>query len=250
MTAQYVYGVTFAATVIPENLTGIDGAAVTLVTHGRCGAVVSDLNAGRPLGTRYDLLAHENVLASLARGDTPVLPFRFGAAMSGAGEVAGELLSDNKERLLADLEQLAGRIELVVKGRYDNGSAYREVLAEEPEILEIRERIQGLPEDSTYNERVHLGELVAIAMAAKQAADGERLVAALSPYAERLATRATAREDEAANVAFLVERDRRAEFEKAVEALGEQWAGRVRLRLLGPMPPYDFVSSGSGQEAA
>jgi hypothetical protein len=250
MTAQYVYGVTFAATAIPEDLAGIDGVAVTLVTHGRCGAVVSDLNDARPLGTRDDLLAHENVLASLAQGDTPVLPFRFGAAMSGPGEVAGELLSGNEESLLAELEQLAGRVELVVKGRYDNGSAYREVLAEEPEILEIRERIQGLPEDTTYNERVHLGELVAHAMAAKQAADGERLVAALSPYAERLATRPPAREDEAANVAFLVERDRRAEFERAVEALGEQWAGRVRLRLLGPLPPYDFVGSGSGQEAA
>lgn len=250
MTAQYVYGVTLAASAVPDDLTGIDGAPVALVPHGRCCAVVSDLTADRPLGTRDDLLAHESVLAALAQANTPVLPFRFGAAMSGPDEVAGELLSDNEEHLLADLERLAGRVELVVKGRYDNGSAYREVLGEDPQIREIRERIQGLPEDATYNERIHLGELVANAMAAKQAADGERLVAALSPYAEAVAKRAPGREDEAANVAFLVENDRRAEFERAVEALGEQWAGRVRLRLLGPLAPYDFVTSGGGQEAA
>jgi hypothetical protein len=31
------------------------------------------------------------------------------------------------------------------------------------------------------------------------------------------------------------------EFDDAVEDLGRDLAGRVRLRLLGPLAPYDFV---------
>jgi len=39
----------------------------------------------------------------------------------------------------------------------------------------------------------------------------------------------------------LVERERQEEFEDAVEGVGEELAGRVRLRLLGPVAPYDFT---------
>lgn len=127
---------------------------------------------------------------------------------------------------------------------------YREILAEEPEIVEIRARIQGMSEDASYHERVRIGELVAQAMAAKQAADGERLLTALAPYAVEIAERRPAAEDEVANVAFLIAQDRRAGFERAIEALGQEWAGRIRLRLIGPLPPFDFVGPDTGQEAA
>jgi hypothetical protein len=43
------------------------------------------------------------------------------------------------------------------------------------------------------------------------------------------------------NAAFLVERERVRVFEDAVEDLGRDLIGRVRLRLLGPLAPYDFV---------
>ena len=50
--------------------------------------------------------------------------------------------------------------------------------------------------------------------------------------------------EDVVNVAFLVERDRQEEFENAVEGVGEELVGRVRLRLLGPVAPYDFVPEG------
>jgi hypothetical protein len=222
---------------------------VSLVKHGRFGALVSDLPPGRPLGNRGDLVAHERVLARLAE-EYPVLPFRFGAAMTGPEKVASELLAANQDRLLDDLERIAGRVELVVKGRYEDEVVYREVLDEAPEVREIHERIQGKPEAAVYNERVRMGELVAQVLARKQAVDGERLVSALSPYAEEVLTRGLAQEDEVVNAAFLVKRDRRARFERALEELGQEWAGRIRLRMVGPVAPYDFVSSPAGREAA
>jgi hypothetical protein len=243
MTTQYVYGVTYAGAALPSRLQGIDGAAVTLVTQDRCAALVSELSVERPLGIRDDLIAHERVLESLAREETPILPFRFGAAMSGPEEVEMELLAGNQHGFLEGLERIAGRIELVVKGRYEGETAYREVVGEEPEVLEIRERIQGLPEDASYHERVRMGELVAQALARKQVVDNERLVTTLSAHAEDVVARPPASEDEVANAAFLVKKERRSAFEQALEAVGEEWVGRVRLRLIGPVPPYDFVAS-------
>jgi hypothetical protein len=48
MTSKYIYGVTHSTTTLPAPVTGIAGAPVTLVTHDRCGALVSDLPADRP----------------------------------------------------------------------------------------------------------------------------------------------------------------------------------------------------------
>jgi hypothetical protein len=48
---------------------------------------------------------------------------------------------------------------------------------------------------------------------------------------------------DAAHVAFLVRVDQEKEIEHVVKYLGEKWDGRVELRLLGPMAPYDFVGA-------
>ena len=124
MTAMYVYGVTYAETKVPDLVRGIENATVTVVPQGRCGALVSELAGDRPLGQRADLLAHEGVLEHLSQAQVPVLPFRFGAVMTGPSEVAGELLAVHQEQFLAELGHLAGRIELVVKGRYEIGRAH------------------------------------------------------------------------------------------------------------------------------
>ena len=43
------------------------------------------------------------------------------------------------------------------------------------------------------------------------------------------------------DVALLVDDDRRAEFEEHLEGLAEAVHERIRLRLVGPVAPYDFV---------
>ena len=43
------------------------------------------------------------------------------------------------------------------------------------------------------------------------------------------------------DVALLVDDERRADFEEQLESLAEEVHERIRLRLVGPMAPYDFV---------
>jgi hypothetical protein len=57
--------------------------------------------------------------------------------------------------------------------------------------------------------------------------------------------RELSREDDVLDVGFLINRQEREAFEKLVEEIGEGNSRRIRLRLAGPLPPYDFV----GQEA-
>ena len=238
--ACYVYGVVRGKARLPDDLVGLGGANVSIVRHGDLAGVVSEISPGQALGTRDDLLAHEDVVETLAT-ETTTLPLRFGAVVTTPDALVEEMLVPYHDWFMDVLDGLSGTREFAVIGAYVEDVLIREVLEEEPEAARLRERIRELPEDAAYYDRVRLGELIVKAMDEKRQADTEELVAALEPYTADAALRAPAGEDTAADVAFLVAERRLPEFEDAVDALGERWAGRVRLRMVGPLAPYDFV---------
>jgi hypothetical protein len=82
---------------------------------------------------------------------------------------------------------------------------------------------------------------VVAALEERRDEEGAQLVQRLEPFAARAVSHRPGQPDDVVNAAFLVDRDRVPEFENAVEDLGRELAGRVRLRLLGPLAPYDFV---------
>ena len=240
MTATYVYGLVGADAKLPDDLTGLGpSGTVSTIAHGDVAAIVSDVPTDRPLGTRDDLLAHETVVDAVA-ASAAVLPMRFPAVVEADG-VVDELLAPNHDRFVAALGELEGRVQYTLKGRYERDVVLREVLEEHPEIGELQAEIRDLPEDATYHQRLRLGELVVGALEERRDAEAARLAQRLQAYAVGVAEHHPGQPDDVVNTAFLVERERTQEFEDAVEGLGEELHGRVRLRLLGPLAPYDFV---------
>jgi hypothetical protein len=240
MTATYVYGLVGADAKLPDDLTGLGpSGTVSTIAHGDVAAIVSDVPTDRPLGTRDDLLAHETVVDTVA-ASAAVLPMRFPAVVEADG-VVDELLAPNHDRFVAALGELEGRVQYTLKGRYEQDVVLREVLEEHPEIRELQAEIRDLPEDATYHQRLRLGELVVGALEERRDAEAARLAQRLQAYAVGVTEHHPGQPDDVVNTAFLVERERTQEFEDAVEGLGEELHGRVRLRLLGPLAPYDFV---------
>lgn len=241
-TACYVYGIVPEGTRLPEGLRGVGDPAgeVTVVRHGRLAAIVSEVPADRPLGTRDDLLAHERVLDMVA-AEAPVLPMRFGAVLTDVEAAAEELLAPHHDHFASALFELAGSAQFTVKGRYVRDTVLREVLAEEPEVARLREALRDLPEEAGYYDRIRLGELIAHAFARKRETDAQTLLDTLTPHAVAVSVHEPPGEEGVVDVSFLVDHERQPRFERALEELGQRWDGRVRLRLLGPIAPYDFV---------
>jgi hypothetical protein len=88
---------------------------------------------------------------------------------------------------------------------------------------------------------VRLGELVSAALEDKREQDSAIVLDAVLPHVASYAPHTVAGIDRALDVAFLVDEPARAGFEDALEAVAEAMHERVRLQLLGPMAPYDFV---------
>lgn len=242
---QYVYGVTRSGAALPDAVRGLDDRPVSLVEDGGvCAAVVSDLPTGRALGERADLVAHQRVLNAMVDAGTVVLPFRFGAALADRTAVRKELLAGNADRFGEILDGLEGRVELRLKATYVQDTVLREIMDAEPEIAELSRRLREVPPDvadAVYYDRVRLGELIARAMERLRESDGRALLDGAAPAAEAVAPKPPVREEDVLDASFLVRADRRDAFDKAVEDLGRACADRIRIRLVGPLPPYDFV---------
>ena len=236
----YVYGIVPADVEAGEDAVGVCDEAVSIVTHGDIAALVSEISVDRRLGKPEDLQAHANLLNGTARV-APVLPLRFGAVLTDTDAVKDELLTAHADEFAAALAELEGLAQYIVKGRYVEKAILREVIEENEQASRLRDTIRDQPEEVTRDARMALGEIVSNAMVAKREEDTRAVVDALTALTDFLNVREPTHEEEAAQVAVLVEVARQDELENIVGELAQQWDGRVEMRLLGPLAAYDFV---------
>lgn len=240
MTATYVYGLVSADAELPEDLVGLGPSGeVTTVAHEAVAAIVGDVPLDRPLGTRDDLVAHEAVVDAVA-ATTTVLPMRFPAVVEQEG-VVEELLAPHHDQFVRALEQLEGKVQYTLKGSYEQDVLLQEIVEEDTGIRELQERIRGVPEDASYYDRVQLGERIVKALEERRDVDAADVLERIGEFAEAVSATTPTQPEDVVNAAFLVRRDAADEFEDAVEELGADTHEWLRLRLLGPLAPYDFI---------
>jgi hypothetical protein len=119
----------------------------------------------------------------------------------------------------------------------------QEILDEDPEAVELTAQAQGEDLTALRATRVQLGELIGERIAGKRARDTQRLGDELAGQVSASVVRPPADEFEAVHAAFLVKSDASGQLLDAVERLTADWDGRVELRVLGPLAPYDFVGT-------
>ena len=245
----YIYGIVPGDVEMNDDARGMGDppGKVGIVRHGDIAALVSEVDTSKPLGRPEDLMAHQQLLDS-ASAEAPVLPLRFGAVVATREAVIEELLAPNHDEFARALGELEGCVEYVVHGRYAEETVLKEVLSESTEAAQLLGNIRAVgDEDATRNEQIRLGELISNAIEAKRDADTRALGDAVAPHCIATSVRQPAHELDAVNVALLIKTAERAGLEKAVGKLARDWAGRVNMRLLGPMAPYDFVTTSQPQ---
>jgi hypothetical protein len=245
----YVYGVLPASERESIPASGVAGSAVRTVEHAGLAALVSDLE-GEELMAPREVRAHWRVLEAASKEAT-VLPVRFGTVMEGDRAVAEELLEPQREQLTARLRLVTGRVQLSVKGEYDEPALLREIVRTAPAVKALRERVNSLPEAAGYYDRIRLGELVAAEVGRRSNQDAGLALDRLSSHAVATRTNEPKTANGAFDLAFLVERDAVDSFSAAVRELAEALGERVAIRYVGPLPPYSFVEDevGAGETA-
>jgi Gas vesicle synthesis protein GvpL/GvpF len=244
----YVYGVLSGSDQAAISIGGVEGAEVRTVEHGGLAAIVSTLEADA-LAAARELRAHWRVLEEASKSAT-VLPARFGTVMDSDHAVRETLLEPDAARLTELLEALAGRVQLNVRGDYDEDRLLREVVQTSPGVAALRDRVRQLSDAAGYYNRIRLGELVAAEVARCRQQDEALALARLEPLAVTASVEQPSSPNAAFNLAFLVGDGEVDAFSEAVGRLREELGERVELRYVGPLPPYSFAENDLGTGAA
>lgn len=221
-TLTYVYGVTWAAARLPDDL--------DLVEHGELAAVTMPVDRRHLRAKRRDLLRHAEIVQRVFEV-APVVPLQFGVVLD---DVVGDLLEPRHDELVRLLTELDGLVELTVRATYREDDVLRTLLVEQPQLARLRER--GTP--------MQLGEAVARALAARREADAQEIVRTLEPRVRATAVDELRTELDVFRGAFLVERKRVKRVDAEVERLARAHAATTSFKLTGPLPPHHFVRFG------
>jgi len=226
------------------NVIGNEGGVVHTVCHQGLAAVVSDSPATQYESTRQNMMAHERVLETVMR-ETTLLPVRFGTVTDSASSVKNikKLLESRFEEFEELLREMEGKVELGLKAFWCNEkTVYEEIVAEDAAIRRLRDSLSGKPPEATHFDRVRLGEMVKEALNRKRAKEAARILLPLRQLPHSIRENDVFGDRMVVNAAFLVDRSKEPEFDRAVSKLDEQFGGRVALKYIGSAPPYNFVN--------
>lgn len=238
----YVYGVVPAGAQV-EGLVGVDEQEVRLVDAGDVLVAVSALDLDRPPARRKELLAHSRVVDALAAAGA-VVPVRFGSVTLDEQAAVEEVVADDRD-LVTLLERLAELAQLNLRATYVEQEVLTELVERDPVIAALRERTRGLPQGTMHPDLVRLGERVSHGLDVIRERDRAELLARIEPLAVATNPRAVGGADGLLDMALLVERQHLVAIEENLEQLAEAVHPRIRMRLVGPVPPYDFVEDRS-----
>jgi len=229
----------------PVPVPGVEGNnRVYTVVEGKVAAVVSNSPVVRYPVTRPSLLAHERILEYVMQRMT-TLPVKYGTVANSEAELRNDMLLARQEELVALLERFRNRVEVSVKALWQRERIFGEIV-QQPHIAELKAKAAANPQ--SQNDMIEIGQAVERALEEARETDTARILAYLSPLAVEVKLNPITLEMLVINAAFLVDNEREAEFDQAVNALDDEFGERLTLKYAGPLPPFNFMSLNLNKE--
>ena len=239
---RYVYGILNSKDHLTFGKIGIGGAGelVYTVNYMDIAAVVSKTPAAIFDPTRENALAHEHVIETVMKNYT-IIPMSFGTVFRTENDIR-EVLKSIYLSLKDVLKQMAGKLEFGLKVNWERDQIIEELKQQDEEIRRFHHEIVRKQLQSTYFARMQLGRMIDKALA-------ERATEYVRDIYETLRGVCVASRDNQPigdkmimNAAFLVDRNREAEFDNVVNRIAKKYGKRLKFKYTGPWPPYNFVN--------
>src|SRR3990167_2586791 len=146
---------------------GLDGELLETIIHRDRAAVVSRVRSERQRASRENLMAHTLVLEKIMEHQQ-LLPVRFGIVAKTQDDVVSKVLQAYYWEFLEILKSLDGKKELGLKVFWNYDAIMGQIIADDAQIRELRDKLAGQSPESSYYQRINLGRLVEAALSAKR----------------------------------------------------------------------------------
>jgi len=239
---RYVYGIVQAKEPVTFGKIGIGGSGemVYSVNYQDIAAVVSNTSVYIFDPTRENALAHEHVIETVMKNHT-IIPMSFGTVFRTDDDIR-EVLKSIYPSLKDVLHQMAGKLEFGLKVNWDRDQIIEDIKQEDEEIRQFHQEIIRKHLQSTYLARMQLGRMIDKALAEQSISYVREIYEALRGVCVASRDNQPIGDKMIMNAAFLVERDREAEFDSAVNKIARKYGQRLKFKYTGPWPPYNFVN--------
>lgn len=241
---KYIYCIIEAVEARSFGPLGIGGRGDELFTVclGGLAAVVSNSPIKKYSLARENSLTHERAIEEVMK-EYAVLPVRF-CTITKDEEKVKKILAKEHDRFKDLLNKMRDKKEFNLKAMFKEELIYKEILEKYEDIRMQKEALLLLcePAAKTYQQRREIGEKVETALQKERDFYKEEISNALSPLAEDMKINSTYWEMMIINAAFLVAKDKEAEFDNKVQQLDAKYGAKMNFKYVGTLPPFNFVN--------
>jgi hypothetical protein len=217
---------------LPNDLHGIAHERLSVINYREISAVIGERQDSPLHATTERILAHHRLIRQIS-DLVPTLPVQFGSSIS-AVERLKRVLEEQYETLVADLDRLAGKVEFGVTIVWDTPEVARSTEADQPGEARSSGADYMRQKLSVYQRERELRSR-ASEICEELSSNVEALV--VERHEQILA-----REDMPVRAAYLVGGDHADRFRAEIEAFSDRY-DELDVVLVGPWPPYSFVTS-------
>ena len=237
---KYVYCIIQTTESLRFGPIGIGGepADVHTVNFKDIAAVVSDTPLEVYDPTRENVLAHERVNEVVMR-DFTVLPMSFSTVFKTSDDIV-ELLRTAYDAFRDVLVKMRDKVEFGVKVLWEPEIVIREIEKDDENLRLLRQEISS-QRGSTYFARMQYGRLVDSLLQQRSEQLVNDIFNTLGSVSVASRANKPIGEKMILNAAFLVARDREADFDAKVKEIDARYEN-LKFKYTGPWPPYNFVN--------
>jgi hypothetical protein len=202
-------------------------------------AVVSNSPIMKYAVSRENTIAHERAIEEVMKAYT-VLPVRF-ATIAEDEEKLKKILEEEYDKFKDLLNRMKDKKELGLKAIFKEDVIYKDILEKYKDIRILKEKVAALPPEKTYFQRMEIGRMVETALQKEKRIYKKTILDPISPLVVEVKTNNTYYELMIINAAFLVEKDKEAEFDQKVQEFDARYSDKIKFKYVGT-PPFNFVN--------
>jgi hypothetical protein len=209
-------------------------------------ALVRDSEILEYTGMRKDALArlligHQTVIEKFMTPQITIIPVRLGTYALDETEVK-EILNKGYNLIKHIFEKISDKIEIDVAATWSNFNLIVKEVGEQKEIKELKVRLLSSPKGITVEDQMKVGVTVKKALDERREKYAQEIQEALKTVSSDFKTHELMDDKMVVNIAFLIDKARREDFDKKVEELNTKFAEKLNFRCVGPLPPYSFYT--------
>jgi hypothetical protein len=217
---------------------GVEPAEVHTINYGAIAAVVSDTPIEVYDPTRENVLAHERVNEAVMREHT-VIPMSFGTVFKTREDII-ELMRTASDAFRDVLGKMQNKLEFGLKVLWEPETIIKEIELQDENVRRLKREISS-EKGSTYFARMQYGRLVDALLQEHTTRYVNEIFSSLRDVCVASRANKPIGEKMIVNGAFLVSRDKEADFDARVRQIGAK-LDKLTFKYTGPWPPYNFVN--------